>query len=163
MKKTYVIVTAGVLALALAAGLVAYGMHAGAGRRGPADVIAWKIDGLLDKVEATEDQRTRIEAVVDPLLARGGALRQAHIAAHDQMLAQWSAEAVDLAALHAIADARADEVRALLHEVVDGMVTIHDTLTPAQREQVRKELAALHAGMGPHGARVVHGPHAGTR
>ncbi len=117
------------------------------GPRDPAQVAAFvngRVDDLLDDVDATPDQRTKIHAVADRMLAEGQALRADHAKVHDTLLAQWKADTVDKAQLHALVDARMDELRKLAHDAVDAGAEAHDVLTPAQREKLAKKAERWH-------------------
>jgi protein CpxP len=93
-----------------------------------------RVDGALDDVDATPEQRARVHAVKDRLLASGQALRAERGADHAELLAAWRAQSPDAAALHARVDARLDALRAFAHQAVDGALEVHATLTPEQRE-----------------------------
>jgi Spy/CpxP family protein refolding chaperone len=143
---------AAVLALALGfVALTGFGGggcgHRGGPGRDPAQMAAFvngRVDDLLDDVDATPDQRTKIHAVADRMLAEAQALHKDRGQVHDTVLAEWKAETPDKARLHALVDARADELRKLAHDAVDAGVEIHDVLTPAQREKLAKKAERWH-------------------
>lgn len=149
MKKLF-----GGAAVVLAAvlGVVALtGFAGGCGHHGhprdPAQAAKFvnaRVDDLLDDVDATPDQRTKLHAIADRMLAEGQALRADHAQVHDELLAQWKAETPDKAKLHALVDARMDELRKLAHDAVDAGVEAHDVLTPAQREKLTKKAERWH-------------------
>jgi len=149
MKK---LVAAAGAALALALGFVALtGFHGGCGLhrhpRDPAQVAAFvteRVDDALDDLDATSDQRTRIHAVKDRLLAEGQKARAGHDEARAAMLAEWKAEQPDAPKLHQLVDARVDELRALAHQAVDAGVEVHGILTPEQREKVTRKVERWH-------------------
>lgn len=128
------------------------GFHGGCGShrrhgRDPAQVAAFvteRVDDVLDDVDATPEQRSRIHAIKDRLLAAGQEARAGHRAAHDALLAEWTADAPDRARLHALVDERAEALRQLAHEAVDAGIEVHEVLTPAQREQVTRKVERLH-------------------
>ncbi len=128
--------------------LTGFGCHPGHGHpRDPAQVAKFvnaRVDDLLDDVDATPDQRTKIHAIADRMLAEGQAMRAGHKDAHDTLLAQWKSEAPDKAQLHALVDARMDALRKLAHDAVDAGVEAHDALTPAQREKLAKKAERWH-------------------
>ncbi|GAO01690.1 Spy/CpxP family protein refolding chaperone [Anaeromyxobacter sp. PSR-1] len=136
----------------LAVGVVALtGFHGGCGWRGhghdPARMSAFvtdRVDDLLDHVDASPEQRTRIHAVKDRMLAAATELHAGQDEAHQALLAEWKADAPDRARLHALVDARADAFRKLAHEAVDAGVEVHDALTPAQREKLTRKIERLH-------------------
>jgi Spy/CpxP family protein refolding chaperone len=144
MKKLF---AGGAIALFAVVGVVALtGFAGGCGHHGhprdPAQVaklVNARVDDLLDDVDATPDQRTKLHAVADRMLAEGQALHADHAQVHDVLLAEWKAETPDKAKLHALVDARMDELRKLAHDAVDAGVEAHDVLTPAQREKLAKK------------------------
>jgi Spy/CpxP family protein refolding chaperone len=139
-------------AAAVVLGVVALaGFASGCGHHGhskdPAQMAAFvsaRVDDLLDDVDATPDQRTKIHGIADRMLE---AAKQAH-AGHDAdraaVLAQWKADQVDRQALHALVDQRVDALRALAHQAVDAGADAHDVLTPAQREKLAKKAERWH-------------------
>jgi periplasmic protein CpxP/Spy len=149
MKKILA-ASAGVLVLAL--GFVALTGFGGCGRGGhhgrdPAQVAAFvtdRVDDVLDDIDATPDQRTRIHAVKDRLLASAQAARAGRAEVHDAVLAEWNAAQPDAAKLHALVDARAAELQKLAHEAVDAGVEVHGMLTPEQREKISKKAERWH-------------------
>jgi Spy/CpxP family protein refolding chaperone len=138
-------------ALLLAVGFVTLtGFHGGCGHRGPrdpAEVAAFvtdRVDDALDDLDATPDQRTRVHAVKDRMLAAAQQLRAGHREAHDALLGEWKSATPDAAKLHALVDARAEEMRKLAHEAVDAGIEVHGILTPEQREKVTKKIERWH-------------------
>jgi Spy/CpxP family protein refolding chaperone len=113
--------------------------HHGRHGRDPAAVAAFvtdRVDDALDDLEATPEQRTRIHAVKERLLAAAQEARAKGGDHRAELLAAWRSETPDAARLHALVDAHLDELRAVAHQAVDGAVEVHGTLTPAQREQL---------------------------
>ncbi len=138
--------------LAAVLGVVALtGFAGGCGHHGPgrdpaqvAKFVNARVDDLLDDVDATPDQRTKLHAIADRMLAEGQALHADQAQVHDTVLAQWKAETPDKAQLHALVDARMDELRKLAHDAVDAGVEAHDVRTPAQRETLAKKAERWH-------------------
>jgi Spy/CpxP family protein refolding chaperone len=141
-------------ALLLAVGVVALtGWRGGCSGHGhghgrdPARMAAFvtdRVDGLLDDVDATAEQRTRIHAVKDRMLAAGQAARGGHTEAHDALVAEWKSATPDAARLHALVDERVEEMRALAHQAVDAGVEVHGVLTPEQREKLTRKMERWH-------------------
>lgn len=137
---------------AIGIGVVALtGFHGGCGRhrhgRDPAQLAAFvtdHVDDALDDLDATPEQRTRIHAVKDRLLAGGAKAREGHGEVHEAILAEWRSQAPDAARLHALVDARAEELRALAHEAVDSGIEVHGILTPEQRERLARKAERWH-------------------
>jgi protein CpxP len=115
--------------------------------RDPAQVAAFvsaRVDDVLDDVDATPEQRTRIHAIADRMLAEAKAAHADHDQVHATILAEWRAATPDKAKLHALVDARADALRKLAHDAVDAGVEAHDVLTPDQREKLAKKAERWH-------------------
>jgi protein CpxP len=116
--------------------------------RDPAQVAAFvtsRVEGALDDLDATPDQRTRVLAVKDRLLAEVQAQQAARQATHEAVLAEWNADVPDRARLHALVDQRAAALTAAAPQAVDAAVEVHDALTPAQRAKVARKLERLAA------------------
>jgi len=141
-KKTLAGGAAGLAAIAvLAAFRGGCGGHSHG--RDPAEVAAFvtdRVDDGLDDLDATPEQRQRIHAVKDRLLAEGMKLRGTRGETHREILAQWDSAQPDAARLHALVDARIEEVRAIAHQGVDAAVEVHGVLTPEQRARVSRKL-----------------------
>lgn len=127
------------------------GFHGGCGGhrhgRDPAQVAAFltdRVDGVLDDVDATPDQRSRIHALKDRVLAAGQEAHAGHREVHDTFVSEWKSEAPDRARLHALVDERVEALRKVGHEAVDAGVDAHGVLTPAQRERVTRKIERLH-------------------
>jgi len=130
------------LALAAALGILAGGAAlTGCHRHGghhpdPArmeKVITSHVEDVLDDLKATPEQRTRLLAIKDRMVAEGRALHGQPGEVPRQVLSQWESATPDTAALHALVDARTDALRAFLHQAVDAGAEVHATLTPEQR------------------------------
>jgi periplasmic protein CpxP/Spy len=149
MKKVIVGVGAALVAVLGVVALTGFAGGCGAHRHGrdPAQVAAFvteRVDDALDDLDATPEQRTKVHAVKDRLLAAGKELHAGHEEARAALLAEWKADAPDRAKLHALVDARADSFRKLAHEAVDAGVEVHDVLTPEQREKVTSKMERWH-------------------
>jgi protein CpxP len=115
--------------------------------RDPAQMAAFvnsHVNDVLDDVDATPDQRTRIHVIVDGLLASAKEAHAGQDEARAAFLAEWKSEQPDRAKLHALVDARADALRKLAHQAVDAGADAHDVLTPAQREKITRKIERWH-------------------
>ncbi len=150
-KQTKVIAALAALTMLGAAGYGAARAAQALHHPGPAMMakfVSWKVGDTLDSIKATDAQRAVVGAAKDRLLAEAQKQADAHVAVHEAMLAQWNADTVDRAKLHALVDARIDDFRASAHLAIDSLSDVHDVLTPAQRAQVADEFQKLHEG--PH-------------
>ncbi len=147
MRKLFGRFSVALVALVAVVGLAGFACGHHAHSHDPAQIqkmVNARVDDLLDDVDATPDQRTRIHAIADRMLA---AAKDAH-AGHEQVratvLGEWRAETMDRAKLHALVDQRADALRALAHQAVDAAADAHDVLTPAQREKLAVKAERWH-------------------
>ncbi len=138
MRRAIVIGATVAAGLALVAGLaVAGGERMMRGCHGaPPKAVAWFVNGALDDLKATDAQRAKVLAVKDRMLAQVEKLHGQHETVHAELLKQWQADSMDQAALKALVDAQVESLRGTLYQAVDGLVEVHDTLTPAQRQQL---------------------------
>jgi Spy/CpxP family protein refolding chaperone len=138
LKKTLSL--AAVLTLAVVAlGATGCGHH----RPDPARVekmVTHQVDDALDDLKATPEQRQKIVAVKDRLLASGRSMHADHRATAKEAFGLWDAPSFDRARALALVDARIDAMRAKAHEAVEAAAEVHATLTPEQRAQVSKKL-----------------------
>lgn len=117
------------------------------GHRDPAQVAAMvtnHVEDALDDLHATPDQRTRILAVKDRMLAEAQQAHGDRKATHEALLDAWKSDAPDAAKLHALVDQRVEEMRKLAHEAVDAGIEVHGILTPDQRAQLTKKIERWH-------------------
>jgi Spy/CpxP family protein refolding chaperone len=134
-----------VIGLALGVGVVALSGFGGGcwhHRHDPermAEFVTERVDDALDDVNATSEQREKIHAVKDRMLARAKELHGDRAAARATILEAWKADAPDAAKLHALVDERADAMRALAHEAVDAGIEVHGILTPEQRAKLAEK------------------------
>lgn len=105
-----------------------------------AAAVTKHVDEVLDDVEATPAQRTKVHEVKDRLLASARQVHEGHDADRAALLDAWRSPNPDRAALLARVDARIDAMRAFAHQAVDGALEVHATLTPEQREQLAKKV-----------------------
>jgi len=141
-KKTLVAVPL----LATAVALAGWGACRHRGSADPAEVsarVTARVEHALDDLQATPDQRARVLALKDRLLADGLALRAAGRDARSAVLAQWDQPSPAPADVHALIDARIDAFRKFAHEAADAGLELHALLTPGQRAQLSEKLHRL--------------------
>jgi Spy/CpxP family protein refolding chaperone len=112
------------------------GMHG----HGPGGFFGARMEAILEDVDATDEQRAQVRAIVDRLREEGKALRSDRGAEHEQLVAKWEAGTLDRAQIVAHMDARAEQMKAFGHEVADAMVEVQGILTPEQRAEVAKKM-----------------------
>jgi len=132
---------AGVLGGATAA-LAAANGHRG---RNFQTMITNRVNHLLDEVNATDQQRQTINQVKDDVLAKLSQKRQQHADEHVRWMSALTADQVDVTALNAAADAKAQEMASTAKEIIiPALVKVHDTLTPAQRQKLAEMVKSHH-------------------
>jgi protein CpxP len=135
-----------------AGGLGAGAMHAHGGLRGhgrdPEMVhkfIQFAVNEKLDAIEATPEQRQKVQAVSDRLLQEAKALRQGKRELHDELFLLLAQEEPDAARVKALVRSRVQEFSRFADDATDGLLELHRTFTPEQRAQLLADARARHA------------------
>jgi len=102
-------------------------------------MIASHLDDVLDDLDATAEQRAKITAVKDRLVAEGKALRAGKEPLRNDLLAQWDSPNPDVGRVHALIDEKGDAMKGFAHKVADGLAEVHAILTPEQRAKLAKK------------------------
>ena len=89
-----------------------------------------------DYVQATPDQRAKIDASVKNIIGILQAQRQARGNAHQQMMQLLTGDKLTVDDVNALAKQHADQLQALAGKIAPEVVNIHDTLTPQQRQKL---------------------------
>lgn len=141
----------GLIALSLAVvgvvGLAGFARGGGECHRDPAAMkqhIDWRVDHMLDEIDATDSQRVKVNELKDDLMADGMKMHQAKREMKDDVLALWKSENPDSAQAHAMVDARIEEMRKFGHEMADAALELHKTLTPEQRKELADKVEERH-------------------
>lgn len=141
----------GLIALSLAVvgvvGLAGFARGGGDCHRDPAAMkqhIDWRVDHMLDEIDATDSQRVKVNELKDDLMADGMKMREAKREMKDDVLALWNTENPDAAQAHAMVDARIEEMRKFGHEMADAALELHKTLTPEQRKELAEKVKERH-------------------
>ena len=148
MKKKTMIATILVGAAAFA---LLSGFHGGCGKSTPETrakraqrMASAKVDDFLDDVDANDDQRTRVHAIKDRLLAQGLATYETHRNDKLQFRAELESEKPNAENVHALVDQHLDAIRTMAHAIADGVMEIHGILTPEQRQEVKDNWPDFH-------------------
>lgn len=103
-----------------------------------------RLDRVLDRLNATPDQRTRIRQLKDSLVQKALPLRRSHSKLEKELRAEWTGPGPDRRAIHAAVDRQIDQVRALAHLAVDRAVDLHAILTAEQRAELVRLIDQMH-------------------
>jgi periplasmic protein CpxP/Spy len=110
--------------------------------------ISARVNHLLDEIDATPEQRQKINQVKDEVIAKLQEQRQQHAGEHQRWMRVLTADRVDVNALNAEADRRAEQMAATAKSVIiPALVQVHDALTPAQRQKLAEVAAQRHGKM----------------
>ena len=107
-------------------------------------MLASRVDNLLDKIKASTDQRDKVHATVDKLMAslHGGD----HAADFDQAVTLFTADTLDRAQLAALQAKHVGQAQAMSGAIRAALVDLHGTLDAGQRQQVADFIRAHHHG-----------------
>ena len=132
MKK--ILIGLGALALLIAAG--AAWAH-GPGRRFMArQMITKHVAEAEDYVQATPDQRAKIDASVNNIVSILQSQRQDRRNMHQELVQLLTGDTLTTDQINAVAKEHADKLTALASKVAPEIVNIHNVLTPAQRQKL---------------------------
>jgi Spy/CpxP family protein refolding chaperone len=107
--------------------------------------VQFVVDEKLDAVDATPEQRQKVEEVTGRLLQEAHALRKAKAELHDQMSELLAQDQPDPARAKALVQARVQELSRFADDATDALLELHRTFTPEQRAKLLAEHSARHA------------------
>lgn len=138
MRKTRILVLSlAILGITATAGS-AFAWFGGKGDRHARikSFIEWRISQVLESIDATKDQRARIDAIKARMFAVGAEHAKSRPEVRAEFLEQWEAETPDARRVHQLVDDRMDEIRAMAHQAADAALEVHGTLTAKQRAEI---------------------------
>ena len=140
--KQILMITLAVLGLTATAGTAfAWFGHKGGHQSQIKSFINWRVSQVLDDIDATAAQRTRIETIKARMFALGADHAKSRPQVHAAFMAQWQTDAPDAKEVHRLVDERMDEMRALAHQATDAALEVHGTLTAKQRVEIANMIA----------------------
>ncbi len=140
IAATVVLVTAGAVGLARAAGVGPPSFGHGCLRPGMArDFAEFRVQKMLRKVDATDAQQKQILAILGGVFARHEANAGERKKLHQEILAALTGPTVDRAALETARVEAVSRIELGSKELAKALGDMAEVLTPAQRQQ----LAAL--------------------
>jgi Spy/CpxP family protein refolding chaperone len=96
-------------------------------------LIDARVQVFLDDVDARPDQRERFKALEEQLKTDFVPVAKQGRATREELAAQWNAPAMDRIKVHQLVDAQIERLKGFADELADGLVSLHDVLTPEQR------------------------------
>ena len=140
MKKTMKVVVAGLAIISVGTLAACKPHHSGHDPK----KLKEHVEASLKKVGATDEQRLKIGAVTDKIIADGSDLcknsqglgkKMADCFLHDKPNKEW---------LHQTVDEKAKEMTAFAHRTVDSLIEISGMLTTEQRNKLQNSYDAAH-------------------
>ena len=102
--------------------------------------VEWKVEDMLDEVDASDDQRERVRAIASAALADMGEFRDFRRAGRDALVDALTQEAVDREALEALRQSKLETADRASLRLLTALADAAEVLTPAQRAELAEEL-----------------------
>jgi periplasmic protein CpxP/Spy len=99
-------------------------------------IVKHRVDRMLTKVNATEEQRTKIDAIVNAAVNDVMAMRKDPSARQEKILAIMKADTVDRAALESLRAEQLDVAESASKRITQAVADAAEILTPEQRRQL---------------------------
>lgn len=104
--------------------------------------VEWKIDDMLDEVDATDDQRTQVRAIATAAIADMGEFHDFKRAGREALVDALTQETVDREALEALRQSKLETADRASQRLLAALADAAEVLTPAQRAELAEELAS---------------------
>ena len=102
--------------------------------------VEWKIDDMLDEVDASDDQRTQVRAIATAAIADMGEFREFKRAGREALVDALTQETVDREALEALRQSKLETADRASQRLLTALADAAEVLTPAQRAALAEEL-----------------------
>ena len=102
--------------------------------------VEWKVEDMLDEVDASDDQRERVRAIASAALADMGEFRDFRRAGRDALVNALTQETVDREALEALRQSKLETADRASLRLLTALADAAEVLTPAQRAELAEEL-----------------------
>jgi Spy/CpxP family protein refolding chaperone len=103
--------------------------------------IGFAIDRMLTKVEASDAQKTEVQAIVEPLATEMQPLRETFAANRESMVQLLLAPEIDRAAMETLRSEQMDQADTISRALVTTLADVADVLTPEQRSRLASRIA----------------------
>lgn len=139
-SKKLILSALGVVVIAASTAACAHRHHHSHNPERAKKFVTHRLDHVLDKIDATAAQEAEVHRMKDHLFLEFEAAHAGSKAAHRTILAEWNSDKPDAKKLHALADERVAAYQKAVHEAVDGMVQVHQTLDKGQRQKITEHI-----------------------
>ena len=104
--------------------------------------VEWKVEDMLDEVEATDDQREKVSAITTAALADMGEFRDFRREGRQALVEALTQETVDREALEALRQSKLETADRASRRLLTALADVAEVLTPAQRAELAEEWAS---------------------
>ncbi|MEM6531735.1 MAG: periplasmic heavy metal sensor [Myxococcota bacterium] len=141
-KKTLIALAAIVPLVAVASGAAyaRWGGNPGKRLERAERFIKWRVNDALSELDATEEQSTAINSVVDDLLSDALPMIKQHRSMKREFRSMIMTEEPDRDAIRALIDERFSEFKQLAYKAADAALKVHGELTPEQLRELDEML-----------------------
>ena len=101
--------------------------------------VEWKIDDMLDEVDATDDQRTQVRAIATAAIADMGEFHEFKREGRQALVEALTKETVDREALETLRLRKLETADRASQRLLTALADAADVLTPAQRAELAEE------------------------
>ena len=101
--------------------------------------VEWKIDDMLDEVDASDDQRTQVRAIATAAIADMGEFREFKREGRQALVEALTQETVDREALEALRQSKLETADRASQRLLTALADAAEVLTPAQRAALAEE------------------------
>ena len=102
--------------------------------------VEWKVEDMLDEVDASDDQRERVRAIATAALADMGEFRDFRRAGREALVEALTQETVDREALEALRQSKLETADRASQRLLTALADAAEVLTPAQRAELAEKL-----------------------
>ena len=101
--------------------------------------VEWKIDDMLDEVDASDDQRERVRAIATAAIADMGEFREFKREGRQALVEALTQETVDREALETLRQNKLETADRASQRLLTALADAAEVLTPAQRAELVEE------------------------
>ncbi|MDE0048912.1 MAG: periplasmic heavy metal sensor [Rhodospirillales bacterium] len=101
--------------------------------------VEWKIDDMLDEVDASDDQRERVRAIATAAIADMGEFRDFKREGRQALVEALTQETVDREALETLRQNKLETADRASQRLLTALADAADVLTPVQRAELAEE------------------------
>ena len=104
--------------------------------------VEWKVEDMLDEVDATDEQRERVRAIATAALADMGEFHDFRREGREALVEALTQETVDREALETLRQSKLETADRASQRLLTALADAAEVLTPAQRAALAEEWAS---------------------